>query len=254
MEERTAELLKVNVELRKEVEERRQAEDALRVSLRFLEIVHEHTEIDPLLREYVSEIKDYTGCDAVGIRVLDENGNIPYQAYQGFGQKFYELESPLSLRSDECMCINVIRGDVDPNLPFYTEGGGFCVNAASRFLATVSDEEKGRTRNRCNMEGYETVALFPFRSGGEIFGLIHVADHRENMILQNVVKVLEKAAMQLGTAFQRARMESKLVESQEHYRSLFNNMLNGFAYCRMLFEQDRPRDFIYLDVNTPSKP
>ena len=39
VEERTAELLKVNVELRKEVEERKQAEDAMRVSLRFLEIV-----------------------------------------------------------------------------------------------------------------------------------------------------------------------------------------------------------------------
>ena len=36
VEERTAELLKVNVELRKEVEERRQAEDALRLSERRL--------------------------------------------------------------------------------------------------------------------------------------------------------------------------------------------------------------------------
>ena len=183
---------------------RKQAEDGLRVSLRFLEIVHEHTETAPLLKEYVSEIKNFTGCDAVGIRVLDENLNIPYVAYQGFSQEFYESESPLSLKSDECMCINVIRGDVDPGLPFFTEGGAFCVNATSRFLATVSEEEKGRTRNRCNMEGYETVALFPFRNGGKILGLIHVADHRENMVPPNVVKMLEKAALQLGTAFQRA--------------------------------------------------
>ena len=26
-------------------------------------------------------------------------------------------------------------------------------------------------------------------------------------------------------------------------------MLNGFAYCRMLFDQERPQDFVYLDVN-----
>ena len=56
----------------------------------------------------------------------------------------------------------------------------------------VSEEEKGRTRNRCNMEGYETVALFPFRNEGEIFGLIHVADHRENMVPPNVVKMLKR--------------------------------------------------------------
>ncbi len=43
--------------------------------------------------------------------------------------------------------------------------------------------------------------------------------------------------------------EQALRESEEHYRSLFENMLNGFAYCKMLFEQGRPVDFIYLDVN-----
>lgn len=32
-------------------------------------------------------------------------------------------------------------------------------------------------------------------------------------------------------------------------RSLFANMLEGYAHCRMLFEEDQPRDFIYLEVN-----
>ena len=31
--------------------------------------------------------------------------------------------------------------------------------------------------------------------------------------------------------------------------TVFDNMLNGFAYCQMIFEQDRPKDFIYLAVN-----
>ena len=34
-----------------------------------------------------------------------------------------------------------------------------------------------------------------------------------------------------------------------NYRSLFDNMLNGFACCKMIFEQGQPVDFIYLDVN-----
>jgi PAS domain S-box-containing protein len=34
-----------------------------------------------------------------------------------------------------------------------------------------------------------------------------------------------------------------------HYRLLFENMLNGCAYCQMFFDQDEPRDFVYLDVN-----
>ncbi len=47
----------------------------------------------------------------------------------------------------------------------------------------------------------------------------------------------------------RKQIEEALTKSEKHYRSLFENMLNGFAYCRMLFDGDRPLDFIYLDVN-----
>ena len=43
--------------------------------------------------------------------------------------------------------------------------------------------------------------------------------------------------------------EAALRESEEHYRSLFDHMLEGFAYCKMHFEQDRPVDFTYLKVN-----
>ena len=46
------------------------------------------------------------------------------------------------------------------------------------------------------------------------------------------------------------RAEEALRESESRYRMLFQNMLDGFAYCRMLFDESgRPNDFIYLDVN-----
>lgn len=38
-------------------------------------------------------------------------------------------------------------------------------------------------------------------------------------------------------------------ESELRYRSLFEHMINGFAYCRMIFENDIPVDFTYLKVN-----
>jgi PAS domain S-box-containing protein len=48
---------------------------------------------------------------------------------------------------------------------------------------------------------------------------------------------------------ERKQTEAALHESENLYRSLFENMLNGFAYCQMLFEPDQPQDFIYLKVN-----
>jgi diguanylate cyclase (GGDEF)-like protein/PAS domain S-box-containing protein len=45
--------------------------------------------------------------------------------------------------------------------------------------------------------------------------------------------------------------QGAIAEGEGRYRSLFENMLDGFAYCRMLFDESgRPIDFVYLDVNS----
>jgi len=43
--------------------------------------------------------------------------------------------------------------------------------------------------------------------------------------------------------------ENELLDHRIHYRNLFNNMLNGFAYCRMIYDCGRPADFVYEVVN-----
>jgi PAS domain S-box-containing protein len=44
--------------------------------------------------------------------------------------------------------------------------------------------------------------------------------------------------------------EEKLRDSEERYHSLFANMMDGFAFCKMIFNQkNKPIDFVYLEVN-----
>jgi PAS domain S-box-containing protein len=55
--------------------------------------------------------------------------------------------------------------------------------------------------------------------------------------------VLERSA-------ERVPSEEALCDSDTRYRLLFQNMLDGLAYCRMLFDaRGRPEDFVYLEVN-----
>ncbi len=48
---------------------------------------------------------------------------------------------------------------------------------------------------------------------------------------------------------ERKLAQDALRASEQRYRSLFAGMMNGFAYCRMICEDGRPSDFVFLETN-----
>ncbi len=208
-----------------DISERVQLSSGFALQKRCLDLACNATDIGHLLRESVQLVKSYLQCDAVGIRIRDDAGNIPYQAYDGFSQAFYESESPLSLRTDQCMCIAVINGTTDAKRPFFTKNGSFYINGTSRFLATVSAEDLGTTRNACNAHGYESVMLIPIKIDNTIEGLIHVADHRENRFPLRVVEALESVGSRLGLALHQFHLQDELNKSIGELNDLSKHLL-----------------------------
>jgi PAS domain S-box-containing protein len=200
----------------------------LKFCSRFLATFNRAIDIKTLLTNLVLDVKNVSGCSVSAIRLVDEKGNIPYRAHSGFADGFYELENALSLVSDQCMCINVIKGTVDPTRPFYTSFGSFYMNATTSFLVSVPDNEKGTTRNACSAFGYESVALIPIKSGSKIIGLIHVADEHENMVPLELVNRLEMVTPEIGIAIERLLDTEELQRSKQYYYSLVNNIPAGY--------------------------
>ena len=89
------------------------------------------------------------------------------------------------------------------------------INATTKFRATVSEEEEGKTRNTCTMAGYESVALIPIRKGDQIMGLLHLADHQEGMVSAEKVRVLEQVAYTLGASIVRVQTEEALRKQEK---------------------------------------
>jgi putative nucleotidyltransferase with HDIG domain/PAS domain S-box-containing protein len=66
--------------------------------------------------------------------------------------------------------------------------------------------------------------------------------------------VLKDRMARLPFAVQRAiddrAHKQTLVESERRFRSLFENLIDGYAYCRMSYDDaGEPADFVYLEVN-----
>ena len=158
-------------------------------------------------------IQKYTGFECVAIRIKNEIGDYPYYVYCGFRKEFIEKENSLceldekgNIKRDaegnpvlECMCGNIIRGRVNPDLTFFTKGGSFWTNSTTELLSSSTEEDrKARTRNRCNGEGYESVGLFPLKYGVIILGLLQLNDHKKGMFKKELLEDYEKAAAQIA--------------------------------------------------------
>jgi PAS domain S-box-containing protein len=188
-----------------------------------------------VIREILGMIQDFSGFEAVGIR-LREGEDFPYFETKGFPSHFVEAESSLCVRTEsgqimqdsagnpvlECMCGNVICGRTDPSLPFFTPGGSFWSNSTTELLASTTEEERqSRTRNRCNGQGYESVALIPLRSGREIVGLLQLNDSRKNCFTLDKINFFEGIGLSIGIVFEHKRLE----EERDRLSNLSRDML-----------------------------
>lgn len=219
-------------------------------------------ELRDLAGEVVTYLRGWSGCEAVGLRLRDGD-DYPYYETRGFPEPFVLLESRLCARAPdggallgedgrpylECMCGNILRGRVDPSMPFFTSGGSFWSNCTTALLAGTTEADRGaHTRNRCNAAGYESVALVPVRRGHEVLGLLQFNDHRRDRFSAELIAVFERFGECVGVALGEKLAQNRLREGEERLHSLFAGSPSGIielaadgrvlsanpAACRML--------------------
>jgi len=219
--------------INEELEERVRERDA---AVEFMRLANESPASEDLIRMTVNFLKLQSGCRAVGIR-LQAGEDFPYLDSYGFPEEFIKLENILcetdsegKVKHDdsgrpvlECLCGNVIRGNIDASKPFFTARGSFWTNSTTELMASASEQElRTRPRNRCGAFGYESVALIPLRSGEKRLGLIQLNDPRKGVFSPGSIALWER----LGDYFVSALIKSQTEESLKRMVGRFELLTN----------------------------
>ncbi len=81
-------------------------------------------------------------------------------------------------------------------------------------------------------------------------GLVALSMELEQRVEERTAQLADSNRALRSEIGQRNLAEAALRESEWKYRTLFEHMAEGVAYCRMLYDEEgRPHDFLYLDVN-----
>ncbi len=209
----------------------------VQVTQNFLKIANEPTTLAALLPAFLKEMQKVTQCESAGIRLVYKGGAIPFRAQVGFPEQFLELESPLSLHADNCLCSRVIRGEFNGLESHITNHGSFITNNLRQDVEQLSKEASKGLRKNCCQFGFSSLALVPIRFGGEILGLFYVATQREKSISPDVVTMIENIGLHLGPAIKRFQIEEDLRERSRELEQVnkelgqSNKELEQFAFA-----------------------
>jgi PAS domain S-box-containing protein len=228
VEERTAELRKINDELELEIAERNASEVRIRVTNDLLQLFTRTFSLKEYLDVVVELIQSWSGCSRVGIRINDDTGHEPCVSSAGFEPDFLASESMLSLLADHCASTSSIAGTPEPqDFSTILPDGSFYTNNSMKYLEVLTGEQKKKFRDFCVESDFTSLAIIPVRYRKQVLGAIHLADKREGMVPLKNVEFLEQMAFIIGEAIYRFGMERDLRSnydalrvSEMRYRSL----------------------------------
>ncbi|WP_378957185.1 ATP-binding protein [Pelosinus sp. sgz500959] len=199
----------------------------------------------------VKLIQQEGGCKFVGIRVLTEDGYIPYQSYIGFSREFWESENMIQISKEDCSCTRIMSDKLLPfDMPIINSYGSLCCNDTLLFAQTLSEDEQKMYRGACNAAGYRSVAVIPIRDQDAIIGVIHLADYTTDQLSPVIMGFVETIAPLIGKILTMDKIE-RVLKNTEDKRAILESLVAGISKLAYIVDMDT-YELIYVSKATES--
>lgn len=167
------------------------------------------------LDHLVEEMQILTAMDCVGIRVLNADGTLPYEAYVGFSREFWESENCLCIYNHQCVCIRSITGEMIPmDAAILSARSSIWANDLQGFGKAIPPALLPEYRGKCIGSGFQTLGVITLHSDGQAVGLLHLADVRPDRLPAATMALLEGISNAVGAVIRRFIIEDHLRAAQ----------------------------------------
>lgn len=205
-----------------DVTEQREAERRRDFTNALLGLFAQKTSSKEYLDAVVRIIREWSGCQAVGVRVMDDHLRLPYESSIGFEPTFLEAEQCLSLELDNCCCVRAVTRRIEAqDASITTPGGSFCCQDLQSFFRRLPAQQQSHFRGNCVEFGFSSLAVVPIQYRDRVIGAIHLADARPGLFPRLAVEVIESMAPLVGEAIHRFQAEMELA----HYRDRLEDLV-----------------------------
>jgi PAS domain S-box-containing protein len=187
--------------------------------------------------------------------ILDRNGEIDqiiHIAKDITQMKLAEMEIHLAANLFDAASDSILVHDLDGQIVYFNE-------SAYKTRGYTRDEFQKLSVK--DLEVPDNPRFFGSRlnemleNNGATFEAANFRKDKTILPVEINARVIESNGRKLVLSVARDITERKkaieaLEKSEQEYSSLFSNMIDGFAYCKMIFDEaNNPIDFIYLRVN-----
>ncbi|MFA5389626.1 MAG: PAS domain S-box protein, partial [Candidatus Omnitrophota bacterium] len=208
---RTRELVAINKQLNGEIIRRKETEKELSARTILLEVLNKSASRKDYVDNVTELIKKWSQCRSAGIRILNDDGMIPYESHIDFSDEFLGLENNLSVKEDRCICVRIIKGKPEAvDKPFMSEFGTFYCNDTIKFAKELPGSEETKFRGTCIKKGFRSLAVIPIWNRDKIIGAIHLADEESDKIDVRSREFIEALSGLIGEAINKFNLEDKV--------------------------------------------
>lgn len=220
---------------------RKQVERQKLFVTKILSILNKQCLWQDLIKDILQEIKLFSGFDSTGL-ILTADRQSFLAGSDGVPELFYNLErylcsfdaesgkfsAPYSEAQRKSILENIQNLGFNISKTFLTESGSMWTNNVhSLFAENTETEDVSDEASAAEITDYKSGAFIPLKSAGKTIGLLKLFDKEGGKLSAEMISYFEEIGSTIGIALKRMQVEIMLKQSEENFRSIYENSALG---------------------------